>query len=1034
MKFIRAEKFKFIRKTLALKLALAFLFEICFPTFSFALTGGPSQPEVQSFEPIGTSDMVDLFSGDFTYNIPLLEVDGYPVNLSYNSGITMDQEASWVGLGWNVNPGVVNRSMRGVPDDFRGDEIEKEFNMKPNKTYGITSSVNVNAELLGAPLSLSASLSTTLKLNNYTGWGTAFSVSTGVAASQGSKMPLNANLGISVSGDEGASIQPSIGLALRTKAGQVGDKSSFGSALSLSVSGAYNSRHGLRTLTIGPSAGIPGYPRSSLENKALGTISGASFDFGLPTYTPSGELNMRTLGFTGKFELGLAGFGAYSGLSLAGFYSSQSLDGTKVTNKAYGYLNSQYGAGNNKALHDFNRENDGGFNENTPALPQTNYTFDIFSVSGQGVGGSYRAFRNDIGTVYDPQMKGDPDIDFNIEAELGAGNIAHVGVVVGGTVANSKSELWSDAASAALSFKHSAGMYEAAYFKEANEKNVLDDLSFFNSTGGFDAVAIDLAESGGFNVLAQNKWRGGSNNQIGSNMSAVRKKRSQLFSYLSKSEAKTYGVDEMPENVHDFTNQSTGHHIGEVTNLSADGSRYVYGIPAYNTLQEEVTFAVGEPFGGSSSLSARDADCTTGLVNYVPGDNSTSNQLGLDNYFSKTSTPAYAHSYLLTAILSPDYVDADNIKGPSDNDLGNYTKFEYNKINGYKWRTPEGANQATYNQGMKSDIHDDKGTYVYGEKELWYLEKVISKNHIAVFHTSDRSDGRGVAGRDGGIDQATAMQKLDKIELYSKVDYQTNGEDAVPLKTVHFKYGYSLCPGVQNYYQTPDDDNLTGAKLTLKEVYFTYQNSNKARYSGYKFNYDTPNPTYDIQAYDRWGCYKPNAPSCNIFSEDYPNNDYPYVEQDKETADLYSQSWHLSGIQLPSGGEIRMEYESDDYAYVQDKKAMQMFKIVGAGGINSSPGITNISNNPKLYFELHPDANSSEDIGKYVEGIEHVYFKALMNFPQLGNDNFEYVPGYAKIVDYGYEAGYGYLNLKKTHLVAQSLDRQFNLESCTYPE
>ena len=60
------------------------------PNYSFALTGGPSQPEVQSFEPVGTSNMVNLFSGDLTYNIPLLDIDGYPVNIAYNGGISTD--------------------------------------------------------------------------------------------------------------------------------------------------------------------------------------------------------------------------------------------------------------------------------------------------------------------------------------------------------------------------------------------------------------------------------------------------------------------------------------------------------------------------------------------------------------------------------------------------------------------------------------------------------------------------------------------------------------------------------------------------------------------------------------------------------------------------------------------------------------------------------------------------------------------------------------------------------------------------------
>lgn len=67
------------RKRIALFLIIIFLTNIFYPTVSWALTGGPSQPEVESFEPIGTSQMVDPFSGDFNYNIPLLDIDGYPI-------------------------------------------------------------------------------------------------------------------------------------------------------------------------------------------------------------------------------------------------------------------------------------------------------------------------------------------------------------------------------------------------------------------------------------------------------------------------------------------------------------------------------------------------------------------------------------------------------------------------------------------------------------------------------------------------------------------------------------------------------------------------------------------------------------------------------------------------------------------------------------------------------------------------------------------------------------------------------------------
>jgi hypothetical protein len=83
--------------------------------------------------------MVDLFSGDFSYNIPLMDVGGYPINIGYRSGISMDQEASWVGLGWNINPGTITRNLRGLPDDFNGsDSVKKTINIKENKTIGVT--------------------------------------------------------------------------------------------------------------------------------------------------------------------------------------------------------------------------------------------------------------------------------------------------------------------------------------------------------------------------------------------------------------------------------------------------------------------------------------------------------------------------------------------------------------------------------------------------------------------------------------------------------------------------------------------------------------------------------------------------------------------------------------------------------------------------------------------------------------------------------------------------------------------------------
>jgi len=72
-----------------------------------------------------------LVTGDMSYVLPLLNVPspegGYPLSLSYHSGIAMDQEASLVGLGWNLNPGSINRNINGYPDDWAKTHVGEFF-------------------------------------------------------------------------------------------------------------------------------------------------------------------------------------------------------------------------------------------------------------------------------------------------------------------------------------------------------------------------------------------------------------------------------------------------------------------------------------------------------------------------------------------------------------------------------------------------------------------------------------------------------------------------------------------------------------------------------------------------------------------------------------------------------------------------------------------------------------------------------------------------------------------------------------------
>lgn len=105
------------------RLSLATFLVVMLPLW--AQTSGATAPEVTQFKPVDITDLVDLSSGDFGYSIPVMSIPGapggtYPLALSYQAGIRQGQEASWVGLGWNLSPGSVSRFVRGAPDDDFG--------------------------------------------------------------------------------------------------------------------------------------------------------------------------------------------------------------------------------------------------------------------------------------------------------------------------------------------------------------------------------------------------------------------------------------------------------------------------------------------------------------------------------------------------------------------------------------------------------------------------------------------------------------------------------------------------------------------------------------------------------------------------------------------------------------------------------------------------------------------------------------------------------------------------------------------------
>ncbi len=87
------------------------------------------------------SNMVDPFTGNFSYGVPLMTVPGpngenVSITAGYSGGIRSEQDAGWIGLGWGYNPGEISRSIVGVGDDITNRVIKMAKSREPNASTG----------------------------------------------------------------------------------------------------------------------------------------------------------------------------------------------------------------------------------------------------------------------------------------------------------------------------------------------------------------------------------------------------------------------------------------------------------------------------------------------------------------------------------------------------------------------------------------------------------------------------------------------------------------------------------------------------------------------------------------------------------------------------------------------------------------------------------------------------------------------------------------------------------------------------------
>ena len=116
-----------VSRVTSLKAGLTLVAVMC-ATASFGQGESGANNDLSTFVDPGASGAnVDKATGAFSFSMPLMTLpgaagEGYPIVLGY-APPSPDEPASWVGYGWSLGPGAVNRSVNGIPDDFNGIDI-----------------------------------------------------------------------------------------------------------------------------------------------------------------------------------------------------------------------------------------------------------------------------------------------------------------------------------------------------------------------------------------------------------------------------------------------------------------------------------------------------------------------------------------------------------------------------------------------------------------------------------------------------------------------------------------------------------------------------------------------------------------------------------------------------------------------------------------------------------------------------------------------------------------------------------------------
>jgi hypothetical protein len=922
MSFLRPS---ILRRTIVFFFLLIFSTQLLLPTATYALTSGPHQPEYMSFEEASSTDMVNLATGDFTYNLPVLDVPGpeggYSLPLSYHAGIGLEQQASWVGLGWNMNVGSVTRSINQYPDDAL-DELHSVT------VKDLTGVVGFQANGIFGPIGYNSATGSygsisILGLIN-TEWGNGNSSFGSGGINVGSK------------GVEFNSVQfamAAITVASWGAGGAFASGAAFAKAVAVDVAmqAVMNTVTPVATPTA-PTAGHWAYSKKT-KKYLLGTAKSYRIWLDQTRYEKMyGILNLGKVPYTDYTNAD-----NFADLSL-------NVNGTAQSSiKQFKKLDAATGAAT-----DMNYEVDGAYKDiNNPAF----LAMDDYTVSAPGISGSITPYRLDIGSVSMPREMSskhnrlapvpftDYKVPFIYQGTLSNNYYNHVGgatgvsspafyfgisTALGNSTPSSNTSLTynlNDVIFSSQRVRPDVSGIAAAnrnilpqsnhveWLSNSEIKNAITYptskfLDFLKASGGTASDRYKFRDSYAFGSLDYATTAPYFNNSFVLDATTAAYVNANDFIDLDIVffESEQDAIDGIISSYPHFDNVQVATVNSTTNEVTVNDSRLTPYYGKYAVIRVIIKKTPKQPhaIGGfcvtASSgityhfaLPTYDYDLLTEIVD-VNDDQKKS---------AIKRNAAFANTWLLTTITGPDYIDrnADGLAGPED--WGYWVKFNYGKhLDGYDWRTP-------FNGGTPSA---SATTYSSGKKQLIYLNSIETRSHVALFLKSNRDDGKSKTGQQPlKLDEIVLLKRAhynNLVTTYGVTDFSNQlsamclsatftsslrtAVNSTALKRIVFTQDYQLCQ------QTPNSTgDGVGGKLRLAKVSIFGKN-NKKTVPDYKFEYAN-NPNYSQDYWDGWGMY--NSTGSHKASE----------------IDADGSAWSLTKITSPLGATITINYERDSY-------------------------------------------------------------------------------------------------------------------------